>query len=398
MNIIFNATCLRPPLTGIGHFSNEILHALENIDEVEISAFNMPSAVNMPSTVSHQLNKQKPKSNLRKIIGKIPFSRSLYSYLLKWNFKNSLKWSFKEFVVNQNNINVYFEPNYLLLSNQIPSIACVYDLSHIRFPEHHPKERVQILNKQLPSTIKKARAIVTISEFSKKEILACFDIDPAKIFVTYLGANQNFKPRTFEETQTTLKSFGLNYKKFILVVGTLEPRKNLRRVCEAYSLLPASLRDEYPLIIAGTPGWGKLEFSKNVEELIQNKKIKMLHYIQLDELQNLTSAATAACYVSLYEGFGMPILEAMQSGTPVITSKIGAMEEVAGDAALLANPNDIKDISEKMHLLLTSPNIQSDLSEKGLLRAQFFSWDKSASLVLKACDYALKNPVSKTRV
>ena len=303
------------------------------------------------------------------------------TYQLHRFIKNRLFLKF----LQKNPGDVYFEPNFVLFRSKLPSVTCIYDLSFIRHPETHPKYRRNIFKRYLQKTINHAKAIVTISEFSKAEMVDIFKIDPHKIHVAYCGACNEFKPRTKEETQKTLSEYHLNYREFILVIGTFEPRKNLIRTCEAYALLPEHLRKAYPLVLCGASGWGNIQLSEKVKHLIEIKQIKILQYVSNQALYELTSSAKLSCYASIYEGFGLPVLEAMQSATPVITSNVSSMPEVAGNAALLVNPFEISEIREAMQKILEDEALCQNITQEGLEQAKKFSWENTAKTILKAC-------------
>ena len=264
-------------------------------------------------------------------------------------------------------------------------------MSIIRHPETHTSELVNIFKENLKKSIFKSNAIITISEFSKNEILDVFKIDPKRIFVASCGASLAFKPRSQDEVQKTLASQNLHYRQFILVVGTFEPRKNLKNICLAYSLLSDELRHKFPLILCGAKGWGDINLPHHILDSISKNEIRILDYVSDMMLHDLTSSARVSCYISLYEGFGLPVLEAMQSGTPIITSNISSMPEVAGDAGLLVNPLDIQDILSAISSVLTNDSQMQDMIEKGLVQAQKFSWDKCANSIIDACEYASKH-------
>lgn len=379
MKILFNGQTIKYPLTGIGHFSNEIFHELQK------KAHVLPFLLN-PSSVLPQKQQKTKLSQLRALATHIPFARKAY-ILLK-------EWKLKKFLID-NPADVYLEPNFLLLNCSIPGIPFIYDISTLRMPHMHPKSRVKIQEKNLAQSIKKAKAIITISEFSKAEIVDYFKINPKNIFVSYCGASQHFKPRSAIETEKSLNQYHLKYRQFILVVGTFEPRKNLKRICEAYSKLPEQLRIQFPLVLCGASGWGNIGLNDEIKALIQNNQIQILNYISDEVLYDLTSSAKFSCYASLYEGFGLPVLEAMQSGTPIITSNTSSMPEVAGDAGILVNPLETMEIQQAMLNLLENDELCQLLSEKGLIQAKKFNWRQSAEVIYKTCEYILSQENQK---
>jgi len=213
--------------------------------------------------------------------------------------------------------------------------------------------------------------IITGSSYTKQEILDRLDFQEDKIRVIYHGVNHNlFK---------IYKDIELDFElppKFILSVGSIEPRKNLLGLLKAYNLLDKNIKNEYKLILVGFKGWENQEI---MEIINQNRdSIRYLGFISNSDLAKVYNLATCFVYPSFYEGFGLPIVEAMACGTPVITSNISSLPEVGGDAVVYVNPNDIRDIKEKIEMVLGDIVLQKEMIKKGLKRAKEFSWEKSA--------------------
>ncbi len=384
MKIAFNNSAVRYPLTGIGHLTIQNFEALQKIKNIEVVPYQqMNNIQNINSASSKNASFKKHMMN------------TIISFLSKWSWAQELN----RFIKNKKMTkfcktvqpHVFYEPNFLLSAKFSPSVSTIYDISFIRYPNTHPKARVKILTKNLKKSIENSKAIVTISEFSKQEIIDVFKVESEKIFVAHCSTPKNFKPHTEEETKATLAPLKLTYRKFILVVGTFEPRKNLKNVCLAYGELPESLRKKFPLVLCGARGWGKLDLPKNITQLIENNQIRILNYIGDQTLYHLTASARVSCYCSIYEGFGLPVLEAMQSGTPVITSNISSMPEVAGDAAILVDPMNYKEIRKGIQDVLTQDTLFALLINKGLKQAKQFNSEKSAAMIVKACQFALEN-------
>lgn len=254
------------------------------------------------------------------------------------------------------------------LGDDMPQIVTIYDMSTFLFPEQRGVELSQRLSQRATDVMKKAHKIITISEATKRDILKIIPTIPAKkIRVIYLAANHIFK-----------KIKSIKKKNFILFVGTVEPRKNLKRLIIAYKKLPFSIKNKYKLLIVGAKGWNNSEIYDEARETVETGAIVFKDYISDRELVRLYNEAKIFIYPSLYEGFGLPVLEAMSCGTPVITSKTSSLPEVAGHAALYVNPEDIDDISNKMNKLIGNENLQKKLSVMGLKQAQKFSWEKCA--------------------
>ena len=180
--------------------------------------------------------------------------------------------------------------------------------------------------------------IITISNSIKSELVTDFQIDENRIYVTHLAANNNYYPRSEPECESTLNHYGLKYKKYILSVCTLEPRKNLNNVIDAYCKLEPSLQQTYPLVIVGMRGWKSSRLESKINRLQKQGRIIRLGFVPQSDLPVLYSSAKIFAYPSLYEGFGLPLLEAMQSGCACLTSNTGALEEVSNNHAFQIDP------------------------------------------------------------
>jgi alpha-1,3-rhamnosyl/mannosyltransferase len=229
---------------------------------------------------------------------------------------------------------------------------------------------VKYFEKYCLKQLSRAEAIITISEFSRREILNLLNIDPTKIHVTPLGIDQSFHPGRdrFE---------GLP-DQYILFLGNLEPRKNLPGLIKAYQSLPQPIRRSYPLVIAGASGWHTHELEKTLRLFQKGERPILTGYVSQRLLPVLYRGASLFVYPSLYEGFGLPVLEAMASGVPIITSDSTSLPEVIGDAGVLVNPCDPDHLKEAMMELLEDEKKRGEMAKKGIARSKLFSWEKCA--------------------
>lgn len=264
----------------------------------------------------------------------------------------------------------------------IPEIITVYDLSCFKYPETHPAARVKFFNEYLPSSLEKAQHILTISEFSKREIVDYFAIKPEKITVAYCGLPPGFQPYSERQADVILKQYGLQYKKYFLYVGTIEPRKNLEILLDAYHQLPKDIQAHYKLVIIGACGWKFEHFIQRARTLIERQQLIMPGYVPDNNLQHLMASAHCFLYPSLYEGFGIPPLEAMASGTPVITSDCTSLPEVIAKAGVLIPASDSQRWTESIINLIEDPQQYNQYVESGLHRATLFNWTTTAEKIL----------------
>lgn len=261
--------------------------------------------------------------------------------------------------------------------------ATIHDTAFAVYPESVPAKRRTLMALSLKNTCRRVDALVTVSEFSKQEIVKHLGVSPEKITVTYNGVDSSvFHPGYPDEELRRAKERRGITRDYFLYVGTLEPRKNLVRLLEAYALLKARRHDLPLLVLAGQKGWMYDEIFRRTAELGLSQDVVYTGYLTEREKPLLMGGALAFLFVSLYEGFGIPPLEAMACGTPTLVSDCSSLPEVAGDATLLADPKDIEAIAAQMELLLDQPELRVSLSEKGRKRAKEFTWEKSASVLL----------------
>lgn len=228
----------------------------------------------------------------------------------------------------------------------------------------------------------RATRIKTVSNFSKKEIVKHLQVPEDKIDAIYHGVDEKYYPRSNEEIFQMKKRYGLEGD-YILYVGIITRRKNVVRMLEAFRIALDQLKCDLSLVMAGRFSLGKEEFLQTMERLSLRSKVKLLGYFPGEDLPALYSGAKIFFFPSLYEGFGNPVLESMACGTPVITSNIASLPEVAGDAAMLVDPYNIEVLADSLVKLIEDSNLRNKLIEKGLIRAKSFSWSKAAQAMMK---------------
>ncbi len=265
----------------------------------------------------------------------------------------------------------------------IPEIITVYDLSCFKYPQTHPAARVRFFNEYLPPALERAQHILTISEFSKREIVDYFAIKAEKITVAYCGLPVGFQPQSERQSELILKQYGLQYKKYFLYVGTIEPRKNLEILLDAYQQLPKDIQVHYKLVIIGACGWKFENFLQQAKALLERQQLIMPGYVSDRDLQHIMASAYCFLYPSLYEGFGIPPLEAMASGAPVITSDCASLPEVVGNAGVLLPADDAQQWVQAIISLINEPQKYQQYVEAGLQRATLFNWATTAATTLK---------------
>lgn len=267
-----------------------------------------------------------------------------------------------------------------------PTVVSVLDMAVFRFPAYFRTWQRLSWQFLLPRIARSSKVVLTISEYSKSEIVSTLGIPAEKVLVTYPGAAPQFKPRDPAEVEAVKRKYGLD--RFLLTVCTLEPRKNLPHLFRAYQRLRQRGID-LPLVHVGSQGWLYDEILAEPEKLGIQPDVRFLGHIPLDDLAGLYNAASAFVYPSLYEGFGLPVLEAMQCGCPVISSNAASLPEVTGDAAVLVSPHDADALVEGMVTVLTDEDRARAMRASGLERSRLFSWARCAEGTLAAYHRAL---------
>ncbi|MGD1996119.1 MAG: glycosyltransferase family 1 protein [Anaerolineae bacterium] len=260
------------------------------------------------------------------------------------------------------------------LAASCPLVVTIHDLSFLRLPHvFHPAKRLY-LNVFTRASVRRAQRIIAVSTHAAEETARLLGVQRGRVDVICHGVDSEFHPRSPEEVRAFRERRGLP-ERFLLFVGTLEPRKNLVRLVEAF----ARLREPgLKLVLAGGRGWSYEEILARVEDLELEEEVVLPGFIPGDELPLWYNAATLLVYPSLYEGFGMPILESLASGTVVLTSDRSSLPEAAGDGALLVDPYDVDAIAEGMHQLLTDELLRRELRRRGMIHAARFSWAQMA--------------------
>jgi glycosyltransferase involved in cell wall biosynthesis len=367
MRILLSSYALQAPLTGIGWYTYYLLQGLQ-----QHAAINQLKYI--PTMLANN-NNHSPKKNpfqakIKNIIRAWPLSYICFHNYHNYFFsKEAQRFLSKKFL--------YHEPCYILRPYSGPKVCSVHDLSHIYYPECHPKERVKFMLHYLPKSIQKANRIITGSHFIREQIINYFRLAAEKVTVVYHGVVPKFRPYPLAEINPVLARYGLLGKSYLLSVGTLEPRKNLGRLIQAFSLLSAAQREQYPLVLVGMKGWGTTHrLEKLINGLLSKQELYCLGYIPAADLPYLYAGAHGFAYLSLYEGFGLPLLEALASGIPTIAANTSSIPEVVGNAALLADPWDVKVITEKLSQLLEDGPLRQELKNQGPRQAAQFSWQQ----------------------
>ncbi len=273
---------------------------------------------------------------------------------------------------------LFFSPDGFLTSRFAgPQLPVFHDLNFMHNPEFIPGLSRKYYTRFFPKFARKATRIATVSDYSRQDIAQTFAYPQDRIDVVYNGAHEIFAPVNMATQKATRERFTRGCPYFVYI-GSLHKRKNIDQMLRAFDLFRSRAMEAYKLVIVGAPMFGSGETEKVLREMHHAADVIMTGRLYDDDLRNIVASARALLLVSHFEGFGIPIIEAMQCDVPVITSNVTAMPEVAGDAALLAEPGSVEQIARAMHTMAKDDKLRQDLIEKGRRQRQRFSWDQTA--------------------
>lgn len=262
------------------------------------------------------------------------------------------------------------------LNSKTKTLAVIHDLNFEHHPEQLPKAYRNYYQKYFPLFAKKSTRIAAVSNYTKEDIVKTYGIDSNKIDIVYNGVNKEFKPLVDIE-KDAIKANYSSEKDFFLFIGSLHPRKNLVRLFEAFNLFKQTNHSDFKLLIVGKKMWWPKEIEDFFNQLEYKNDIIFTGRVDRADLYKITASAYALTYVPIFEGFGIPLVEAMKSGVPVITSNVTSMPEVVQDAGILVNPFSVDDIANAMTRIVTDKKLHAELAQKSLIQAQKFDWDKT---------------------
>lgn len=382
MKLLINTESLLPPITGIGTYTLNLLEqfvaaqALESIECFSGHHFSSATQTLLGCHANAQPNdmvSSPAQSSLQRLL-----RNSSLAYRAREMLRNNIlrlqSARLKECV--------YHEPNFILRAHKGPCVATIHDLSFVHHPQFHPAKRVEWLSRELPKTLARADALITDSEYVRQELIELYNVDQHRVTTIHLGAAPCFAPHTTEQTQETLSRFKLHHGQYLLFVGTLEPRKGLHTLLDAWSSLPPSLTEAFPLVLAGAPGWSNTEILARVRHLQHTRGLRHLSFVPSSFLPALYAGTHTFVYPSNYEGFGLPVLEAMSSGVPVICTQDTSMSEITGDSALLIERGSVEQLAAQLQWLLEHDDARATFATGGLERAKAFSWARCAGQTL----------------
>lgn len=379
MKVVLGCDPLLAPLTGIGQYTQQLglgLLAHSNVDELSLFAhgkYYNTDLLQSSDTLNVERSAKNAKSDiwtsLRSNLAKSNLAVSLYSKLIPIVEKRALKGK-KE--------HIFHSPNFLLPNHGGKRIVTIHDLSTLVHPEFHPSSRVKLVNQAIEQSVRFADHIITDSAFIKHQLCEGFALSPNKVTAIHLGVSEKYFPRNEVQCSNVLNSYGLAFKQFLLFVSTIEPRKNVLRLLQAYQLYREQYSECLPLILVGSPGWRSDDEHRIIKQLETKGWVKYLGYVKQNDVPVLYAASKGLVFPSLYEGFGLPVAEAMQSGVSVLTSENSAMSEFSDEGVYQVNPHDSESIKEGIVAL-----VQSKTKPKPVI----FDWNNCVKSTIEVyCD------------
>jgi glycosyltransferase involved in cell wall biosynthesis len=363
MRIAINTLAMRRELYGVGNYVKNLIASLSRLDQKnEYLLFaSQENVCHLTDLGSNFRLEYAPGSRALRL----PWEQAVLPLRLK-----------------RERIDAYHGPTFVApLIKTCMQVVSILDMTFHRTPERHSFHKRIYFRTMIPRMVQRSDAVIAISESTKRDLVNLLAAKEEKIFVTPLGVDRRFQPITDEEEIGKVRQKYNLPSKFILFVGLMEPRKNLEVLVDAYHM--DSLPREFHLVLAGNIGWGCSLLLKKIANSFVRNRIQMPGYIADADLPALYSMAAAFVYPSLYEGFGLPVLEAMACGTPVITSNISSLPEVAGDAAVLVDPSSPEALASALRNVLGDSQLRESLSQRGRQRAQLFTWERTAQKTLE---------------
>jgi len=281
--------------------------------------------------------------------------------------------------------------NFLSLSTPVPTVLVTHDIAHRHFPEQVPFSARWYYRFMVPRFLRRAERIVTVSEFTRQDLLQHYPVDAGKLSVACNGCRPGFRPLEEEERQTVQAQWSEG-RPYFFYTGSVHPRKNVDRLIRAFDRFLEHSGADVRLLIGGRLAWQTGAVRAALESIRRRDAVRLLGYVPEEELPRLLGASLGLVYVSLFEGFGVPLLEAMHCEVPIIASNVSSLPEVAGPAALLVDPTDETEIAQAMHRLHAEVHLRERLVAEGRRRRTRFSWEKAATVVHEALEAAVQSP------
>jgi glycosyltransferase involved in cell wall biosynthesis len=375
LRVALNSRILTAPRTGIGQYTLELIKALQQDSSLQLELFHgMGWSREVPRVVPGY-------SRWAKLAKQVPGAYGLRRFIEQGRFNQGLK---------RNPVALYHEPSLWPLEFDGPMVMTLHDLTHVHYPETQPADRLREIAKRVEPALARAQVILTDSQFIADEAQRYYGIAPERLRVAPLGYAERFRPYSSAELAAVCAEVGVSAGQYLLCVGTLEPRKNLPLALDAYAQLPEAVRQRYPLLIAGLAGWRQSTLQGRLGQAVASGQVRLLGYLDDQRLAQVLAGARMLLFPSHYEGFGLPVLEAMAAGVPVVLSATASLPEVAGKAGTYCPAQAPQEWSTAILRLLEDDTEWQLRRRLGLEQAQQFSWANCARTTTAAYRQALE--------
>lgn len=373
MKVIFATDAIKYPLTGIGRYTFELAKCLlQHSGKVEILFLRGGSlSTQIPLAAEHGSSAQK----LTHYIKKSRFASGLYRLTVPW---------LKTLRLRCYPDAIYHGTNFYLPPKVERCVVTFHDLSVFTLPQYHPPERVRFMQKALLQTIRRAKIFITDSDFTRHELMNYFNLAADKVYSAKLACGAEFKPGSGTMIAALLRKYQLDFRHYTLFTGSIEPRKNIGTLLDAYQRLPIKIRRRIPLVMSGFRGWNSEKLHQRLSKGQREGWLRYLGFTPSSDLPALYAGARSFLFPSHYEGFGLPVLEAMASGTPVVCSNSSSLPEVVGDCALMCDAMNVDILTGLIRKSIDDELWRAQAIAAGLQRARQFSWQRCAQETLFA--------------
>ncbi len=379
LKLIVSIDQIKSPLTGVGRYSYELVTELQRLPQIE--SLHYFRGAGFDTVLEPMQGKVGRLNRFGRRLMSAPGAIDLYRRLAAFRQSRALLG---------HEDHLFHGTSFYLPPFSGRSVVTIHDLSPFVWPECHPPERVRYMELEVSLSVKRASLLITDSQFTRLEVANYFGKPLEDIHVVPLASAPYFYPREEAQLGAFIKKYRLDYQRYSLFVGTIEPRKNLLVLLDAYERLPAGLRKQWPLVLTGHQGWRSDEIHARIAQGARAGWVRYLGFVDSDDLPLLYAGARLFVFPSLYEGFGLPVLEAMASGIPVVCSDSSSLPEVAEGVALMCDANDVQALSGYFERGLEDSHWRIQAISAGLVKAGEYSWRRCAQSTAEVYASALK--------
>jgi alpha-1,3-rhamnosyl/mannosyltransferase len=384
LRVVFNRLAALKPRTGVGSYIVNLLEALQELPGLVVHPFPSGASMHLARLAfrTHAATLPSPQALADRASSPSLAARCLAAarHLARVTGHAAFRTFFRH-TCESRAFELYHEPNFLAWPSELPTVLTVHDLSVLTHPQWHPRDRVRAHEQHFRASIRRACHIVAVSEFTRQELIRTLGVPAQRVSTIHNGVRADLRPLPETLVRQLLFPLGLP-QRYLLVVGTIEPRKNVLMLLRAYCSLPAGVRQLCPLILAGPWGWNAEPVADFFECVARHHNVRLLGYCPDALLPALYCGADALLYASHYEGFGLPVLEMLACGGAVLAADIPALREIASAGVQFIDPTDEPGWRQAIERIITDPDYLASLRGAGASHAASFTWDRAARQTL----------------